>query len=152
MSRWIERLVFVLGVNPPEALVDTSALSRVGHHAGARDALLPAMASGRVAVADPTRLEMGLTARNADDHAQLGRMLAGLPRASITPRDYDRAWEVQGLLAERSQHRGVALPDLLVAAVAERLALTVIHCDADFDRIAEVTGQPMRWAVDPDSL
>jgi hypothetical protein len=26
--------------------------------------------------------------------------------------------------------------------------LTVIHCDSDFDLIGEVTGQPMRWAVD----
>lgn len=152
MSRWIERLAFVLGANPPESLIDTSALSRVGHHAEVREALLPVMATGRVAVADPTRLEMGVTARNADDHAQLGRILAGLPRAGISARDYDRAWDVQSLLVERGQHRGIALPDLLVAACAERLGLTVVHCDSDFDLIAEVTGQPVRWAVDRDLL
>jgi hypothetical protein len=39
-----------------------------------------------------------------------------------------------------------------VAACAERLGLTAIHCDADFDFIAEVTGQPTRWAVDRESL
>lgn len=46
----------------------------------------------------------------------------------------------------------LALPDILVAACAERLGLTTIHCDADFDFIAEVTGQPTRWAVDRESL
>jgi predicted nucleic acid-binding protein len=62
--------------------------------------------------------------------------------------DFSRAWHVQALLAGTARHRGVGVPDLLVAACAERLALTVIHCDSDFDLIGEVTGQPMRWAVD----
>ena len=74
------------------------------------------------------------------------------PRARLSPRDYDRAWQIQGKLAVTSRHRGIALPDLLVAACAERLGLTVIHCDADFDAIAEVTGQSTRWAVDRESL
>jgi predicted nucleic acid-binding protein len=95
---------------------------------------------------------MGLTARNAQEHIALGALLARLPQVRITGEDYDRAWEVQGLLAAVGNHRGVAPPDLLVAACAERLGLTVIHCDADFDLNAEVTGHPTRWAVDRDSL
>jgi len=51
------------------------------------------------------------------------------------------------MLAERSQHRAVPLPDLLVAACAERAGLCVLHYDADFDRIAELTGQEARWIV-----
>lgn len=51
------------------------------------------------------------------------------------------------MLAERSQHRAVTLPDLLIAACAERAGLTVLHYDADFDRIAEVTGQATEWIV-----
>jgi predicted nucleic acid-binding protein len=39
------------------------------------------------------------------------------------------------------------MPDLLVAAVAERHALTLLHYDADFDTIAEITGQDARWVV-----
>ncbi len=58
-----------------------------------------------------------------------------------------RALEVQAALAERSQHRAVPLPDLLIAACAERAGLTVLHYDADFERIAKVTGQPTRWIV-----
>ena len=50
-------------------------------------------------------------------------------------------------LAQRGQHRAVGLPDLLIAAVAERAGLTVLHYDADYDLVAAVTGQPARWVV-----
>jgi predicted nucleic acid-binding protein len=43
--------------------------------------------------------------------------------------------------------RSVGLPDLLVAAVAEREHVTVLHYDADYDLVAEITGQPVRWVV-----
>jgi predicted nucleic acid-binding protein len=36
---------------------------------------------------------------------------------------------------------------LLVAAAAEAYDLAVLHYDADFDLIAEVTGQRWRWVV-----
>ena len=35
----------------------------------------------------------------------------------------------------------------MIAATAERYGATVLHYDADFDVIAEVTGQPVRWVV-----
>jgi predicted nucleic acid-binding protein len=38
----------------------------------------------------------------------------------------------------------VSIPDLLIAATAERYSLTVLHYDGDFDRIAELTGQPVQ--------
>ncbi len=53
---------------------------------------------------------------------------------------------MQRLLAERSQ-QGRKIPDLLVAAAAEELALTVLHYDGDFDLIAEVTAQPTPWVL-----
>jgi hypothetical protein len=40
----------------------------------------------------------------------------------------------------------------LVAAAAERAALTVLHYDAGFDLIATVTGQPTEWVVPRDSV
>jgi hypothetical protein len=43
--------------------------------------------------------------------------------------------------------RAVGLPDLLVAAVAEREHVTVLHYDANYDLIAEVTRQSVRWIV-----
>ena len=39
------------------------------------------------------------------------------------------------------------LATLLIAAVAERERVTVMHYDGDYDFIAQVTGQPMQWVV-----
>ena len=61
-----------------------------------------------------------------------------------------RALQVQRLLASRSQ-RGRKVPDLLIAA-AEELGLAVLHYDADFDRIAAVTGQRCDWVVPAGSV
>ena len=55
-----------------------------------------------------------------------------------------RAYEVQGLLAAGGQHRAPSVADLLIAATAETVGLTVLHCDKDFELIAEVTGQPLQ--------
>ncbi len=71
----------------------------------------------------------------------------GMPRVPLDEACVERALEVQAMLAQRSQHRAVPLPDLLVAACAEQAGLTVIHYDADFDRIAKLTGQTVRWVV-----
>jgi len=59
--------------------------------------------------------------------------------------------EVQGLLARRGQHR-LPMLDLLIAAAAEVNDLIVLHYDADFDRIANVTGQATEWVAPRGSL
>lgn len=53
----------------------------------------------------------------------------------------DRAAEVQMLLADRGQHRAPSIPDVLIAATAEKAGLTVLAVDKDFDLIVEVTAQ-----------
>jgi predicted nucleic acid-binding protein len=67
-----------------------------------------------------------------------------MPIEHLTPAIEDRAFEVQMLLADRGQHRGPSIPDLLIAAIAEKAALTVLAVDKDFDLIAAVTGQPVQ--------
>ena len=64
-----------------------------------------------------------------------------MPVEYFTPAIFDRAIEVQAVLAARGQPRAPSLPDLLIAAVAELAQLTVLHVDKDFELIAEVTGQ-----------
>ncbi|BCR82057.1 PIN domain-containing protein [Arachnia rubra] len=69
--------------------------------------------------------------------------LSLMPLEFLTPTLEERAWEVQMLLADRGQHRAPSIPDLLIAATAERLGLTVLAVDKDFDPISEVTKQPV---------
>lgn len=49
--------------------------------------------------------------------------------------------EVQLALADQGRHRAPSIPDLLIAATAELVNLTVLHLDKDFDLIAEITNQ-----------
>lgn len=48
--------------------------------------------------------------------------------------------------------RAVGIPDLLIAAVARRHGVTVLHYDRDFELVATVTGQPTEWVVPSGSV
>ena len=67
------------------------------------------------------------------------------PGSRIEPADWDRALNVSQQLAEISAgfHRSVPIPDLLIAAVAERHGAVLVHDDTDYERIAAVTGQAL---------
>lgn len=60
-----------------------------------------------------------------------------------------RALDVMLQLAQRGKHRCAGIRDLLIAAIAEENHASVLHYDRDFDYIAEVTGQSVRWVVPP---
>lgn len=70
----------------------------------------------------------------------------------ITPDVMDTALDTQRKLVENGRHRGVALPELVIAACAEVHDATVVHYDGDYDLIAEVTGQPVEWVVSAGSV
>ena len=131
-------------------LADKSALARMTAPA-VRQRLEPLLVTGLVATCGIVDLEVGYSARNADTHVAVVVERRAMPRASIDEAVFDRALTVQGLLARRGQHR-LPIPDLLIAAAAERVGLSVLHYDADFDRIAAVTGQPHEWIVPKGSL
>jgi len=107
------------------------------------DRWLDRISRGMVRVTAVTLLEMGFSARSGRDwHASIRQPpISLLPIQHTTPLMENRAVEVQGLLAERGQHRAAKVPDLLIAATAELAGLTVLHVDKDFDLIASVTGQ-----------
>jgi len=92
-------------------------------------------------------LEILFSARTGAEHAHFRRQREAFEYFPLTDEIARRAVEVQGLLAQRAQHRSVSIPDLLVAATAERFSLTVLHYDRDYERIAEITGQPTEWIV-----
>jgi len=70
-----------------------------------------------------------------------------MPVEYLTPRIEDRAVAVQLALADLGQHRAPSIPDLLIAATAESVGLTVLHLDKDFEIIAEITGQPVERLI-----
>jgi predicted nucleic acid-binding protein len=75
----------------------------------------------------------------------LDAQLRELETAPIDDGVWNRAMEVYEGLARLhgGRHRGVPPADVLVAAAAEARELVVLHEDAHFDLIAEVTGQQM---------
>ncbi|WP_297750606.1 hypothetical protein [uncultured Tessaracoccus sp.] len=81
-----------------------------------------------------------------DDHTRVFRLppISSMPVEYLTPAIEDRALEVQGLLAERGQHRAPSVPDLLIAATAEITGRVVLHVDKGFELIASITSQPMQ--------
>ena len=125
-------------------LADTSALTRF-HNPEVFQRVEPLYINGRIATCSIVDLEFLFSARSAADHEALVKDRRLLPRVPCGDAAADRAIEVQGELARTGRHRAVSLPDLLVAAAAEQAGLTVLHYDANFDIIAEVTGQPVEW-------
>ncbi len=135
----------------PRYLADTSALVRMPKPPVAA-VLEPLLVDGTVAVCIPVRLELLRFTRGPADHRRTASNLGGVPTVPTTAEVCQRALDVQGELAARSEHRGVKIPDLLIAAAAEAAGLTVLHYDADYDRISAVTGQPVEWAVERGSV
>ena len=130
-------------VEPLGWLIDKSALVRLGRSSHT-DAWADRIERGLVRVATVTLLEVGYSARDPDD-LRVGLReppVASMPVEYATPGAEERAVEVLMLLADRGHHRAPSVPDLLIAAIAERAGLVVLHEDKDFDLIAEVTGQP----------
>ncbi|MGH7867715.1 MAG: PIN domain-containing protein [Candidatus Dormibacteraceae bacterium] len=79
-------------------------------------------------------------------------LVHSLPLVATHQADFERAVEVMLLLAKKGLHRAVGAADLVLAAVAERAELTVLHYDRDFEYIAAVTDQPVEAVVPFGSL
>jgi hypothetical protein len=85
--------------------------------------------------------------RNFEEHRRTRRRRSlAYTKVPLTEDVFDRAMDVQGELSKSGRHR-VRIPDLLVAAAAEKGGLTILHYDSDYDTIAEATGQPTEWVV-----
>jgi len=133
-------------------LIDKSALARARVPAVA-DRIEALREAERLASCSIVDLEMTFSARSPADHESIRRAQRLLfARVAIDQRVLDRAEEVQALLARDSRHRGASIPDLVIAAAAELSSLTVLHYDADYDLIAQVTGQPVEWVVERGSV
>jgi predicted nucleic acid-binding protein len=137
-------------------LADTSAWvwSRRRAYPELRHAFDTALVDAELATCDMVRLELLHSARNQAEFTEIREGLAELPDCPIGKEQWDRAlWVYQQLGARGGAHqRSVKHPDLVIAAAAEAAHLTVLHYDQDYDRIAEITGQPTRWLARAGSL
>jgi hypothetical protein len=131
-------------------LVDTSVLTRLGR-AEVRHAIEPRVERGELARAGISDLEVGYSARNAREWDAIESALELFTLVETTADHVRRGRQVQRMLAGKHQ-RGRKVPDLLIAAAAEAAGLVVLHYDADFDRIAAVTGQTVEWILPAGSI
>lgn len=113
-----------------------------------------AVAEGKIAVCDMVAMELLWSARDSADFRETEAALLACPWLKIEPADWDEARRVFGELAAAGplHHRQVKIADLLIAAVAARHSILVVHYDSDYEVIASVTGQSTRWAAPRGSL
>ena len=133
--------------------IDTSAW----HHSrkpGVAQAWQRYLESDQLGICDQARLEILFSARSATDYESLAEELSALWPIATDATTFARALEIQRRLAHVGglHHRSVKIADLVIAAAAEAANATVLHYDADYDRIAAITSQPMQWIAPRGSL
>lgn len=132
----------------PRYLAGWSALSRSSRYPAVYAVLDRLLAAREVATCGLVQLEFLFSVRGYRELlATRDEIERVYPLVPITQADFERALAVMTELARRNLHRSVNTIDLVVAAVAERAGLAVLHYDADYDHVAAVTGQPMEWVV-----
>jgi predicted nucleic acid-binding protein len=127
-------------------LVDTSVLTRL-RKPGIAEKLLTLE---HVHYSPISGLEYRFSASNGNEYDLVSQVLAGFTRSPLPTGTFERADEVQRLLATKGL-KGRKLPDLIIAAHAELVEFTVVHYDHDFDHIARVTDQRTMWINPPGS-
>lgn len=134
-------------------LADTSAWHRAVHPDVAT-AWESRLATDSLATCAQVRLEILYSARSLDHYGKLSAELLALHQLPCGAEQFERALEVQQRLARKGglHHRSVKIPDLIIAACAEAARAILWHYDEDYDRIAEITGQPSEWIAPRGSL
>lgn len=120
-------------------LIDTSAWVEFLRDTGSDTCeQVEALLAQEFAVADPIRMEVLAGARDESHMIQLRRLLARGGSIHAEPIDYDRA---ASLYRQCRVHGETVrkLIDCLIAAIAIRNGVNLLHRDADFDVLARHT-------------
>jgi hypothetical protein len=135
-------------------LADTSAWVVADRDPQLRRQFSSAVAGGEIATCGAVAFELLYATRNATEFSTARTALDQLHDCPIGARQWQRAFDVYEMLAQKGgmHHRAVKHLDLLTAAAAESAGLPVLHYDADFEVIAQITGQPTRWIAPRGSL
>ncbi|ATO16839.1 VapC toxin family PIN domain ribonuclease [Micromonospora sp. WMMA2032] len=133
-------------------LIDTSAWARLRLPVVAKR-VSAILEEGLAATCLPLDLEDGRSARDFRDamtiRARRAQVMVDLP---VTEAVSTRARDLQLALTARGHHRAASPVDLTVAAVAAEYSATVLHCDRDFDLLADVGGPRSEWVAPPGTL
>ena len=132
-----------------KTLADTTVLILARRDERVRTWLTTAAIRNDIALCDQVVLEYLRGARNASEFEVFEEVLAAFPLLRVEPQDWDRARTLYRSIARVSggYQQSVPIADALVAAVAQRNDVMLVHYDEDFDRIASVTGQAHQWVV-----
>lgn len=130
-------------------LVDTSVLILRERNSQVAEWFRAQLLADALAVCEMISMEYLFGARNGQHYDELREAVGALRQVSIEPADWLRASEVQRTLAHQTGggQRAVKIPDLVIAAAAERAQLPLVHYDEDYERIAAITGQPASWVA-----
>ncbi|MGQ0465771.1 MAG: PIN domain-containing protein [Sporichthyaceae bacterium] len=134
-----------MGVGPVY-LADKSAWEQARYSPIARDRIRTLRGAGQLATCVVTVAELLYTGRNSADLIRIRADLSTLPFLHLTPEAEARVPETMSGLAAGGLHRR-PVADLLLAAIAQAASAVVLHYDADFEHIAQATGQPHEWIV-----
>lgn len=130
----------------PLHLADKSAWEQARYDTRARDRLHELRRTERLAVCVVSVAELLYSARNADELNRIRLDLSELPFLHLGSEAEQQVVELMSALAVRGQHR-TPIPDVSLAAIARADSAVILHYDSDYERIAEVTGQPHEWIV-----
>ncbi len=101
-----------------------------------------------VATCGVIEFELGWATRSSTEFDQVrADRDAGYEWLATRDEDWRGARDIHASLWHGGRMRAVGLPDLLIAAVAEREQVIVLHYDGDYELIAQVTGQQVHWVV-----
>jgi len=142
-----------MGTNEPHevrntgpVLIDKSAWVQRTQSTVARQRIDRLATAGRAATCLPVALEQLYSARNREDFAKRRASLDLLVWLPVTSAVEEEALDLLSQLARKGQHR-MPLPDVMIAATALVHEATLLHYDADFERIAAVTSLPHEWIL-----
>lgn len=129
-------------------LVDSSATARI-RKPSVRARLVPLAEQGLLHTCDLLDLEAGFTAKSIEDYEQIMLDRHELYIPVPMPEDaFVRAIQLQQKLVRIGQHRGISIPDMLIAATANAHNLTVLHYDHDFELMAYTASCRHEWVVE----
>ncbi|BEL09385.1 hypothetical protein Q0Z83_075760 [Actinoplanes sichuanensis] len=136
-----------------EYLIDTSALIRLLRSPDVLEHWDATVTEGLIATCDITEIELLYTVRSHADLRRQRKLLRRMFSWVVMPDSaFKRALRLQEALSVKGALRSAGAVDLLTAVTAERHRLTLLHYDRDFVRVAEVTGQPVRWIAEPGTI